>query len=121
LLVKVEERRREAALCAEHLKSVVDGITKAFYDWIMNDSDMVPDLGSREAVTTERLRQLQFPDGLLPWNGRASEQSPASNDMMSQVADLGILQGFDRNPWGGGEWGLANLLYGTMNADSGLP
>lgn len=69
-------------------------------------------------MTTEKLRQLLFPDGPLAWNGRASEQSPASNDVLHQgVDEVGILSGFDGNLWEG-EWDLADLLYGSMNADS---
>jgi hypothetical protein len=118
LLVKVGERWKEAALCAEHLRPVVDEVAKAFHDRIMIDLEMGLDMGPREAVMTKKIRQLLFPDDPLAWNGRATEQSPASNDAMNQELDsLETLPSFEGSAWDG-EWDISDLLYAAMNADS---
>jgi hypothetical protein len=66
----------------------------------MSDSDIDPRLGPWEPVTTERLRQLLFPNGPLAWSDGESEQSPASNGVLHQYVDeFEISSSFDGNPW----------------------
>lgn len=121
LLLKVGERWREAALCAEPLRPVVDEVVRAFQDRVLGDLDMDLGLGAREAVTTEKVRQLLFPDGPLAWDARVSDASPAgSNGTVHQDADeFGTLPDFQDSGWDG-EWDLADLLYGSMNSTTGM-
>jgi hypothetical protein len=85
----------------------------------MSDSDIDPRLGPWEPVTTERLRQLLFPNGPLAWSDGESEQSPASNGVLHQYVDeFEISSSFDGNPWES-EWDLTDLLHCSMDANSG--
>jgi hypothetical protein len=74
LLAKVGERWHEAALCGEHLKPVVEEVAKAFSERVVGglEGGMGLDeaVAKREGGTTEKLRQLLFPDGPLAWNAR---------------------------------------------------
>jgi hypothetical protein len=119
LLAKVGERWHEAALCADHLRPVVDEVAVAFNERIMNDMDL--DLESKESETTEKLRQLMFPDGPLAWNARTAEESPGRNDLeISGMGDhLGAMSEFQYTQWDGG-WDLVDLLHGNMTESAFL-
>lgn len=108
LLVKVGERWHEAVLCADYLRPVVDEVAKAFHDRIMNDSEL--DSG-KEVLTTEKLRQLLFPDGPLAWNARTSETS--MYEFVEQDLDIAGLPPLPDIPdiqWDG-NWDLDDILF----------
>ncbi|KAH8657935.1 hypothetical protein BX600DRAFT_61505 [Xylariales sp. PMI_506] len=66
LLAKVAESWPDALLCSEYLGSVVDEITRAYRYRTLSEVDMTRQ--ETERATTERLRQLLFPQGALSWS-----------------------------------------------------
>lgn len=110
LLAKVGERWHEAALCADYLRPVVDEVAKAFHDRIMNDAGLNFE---KENSTTDKLRQLLFPDGPLAWNARMSEPlsfEPVGQDM--NISGLPPLPDLPDLQWDG-NWDLDDLLFAS--------
>lgn len=110
LLAKVGERWHEAALCADFIRPVVDEVAKAFHDRIMNDAAAETQV-QKEAVTTEKLRGLLFPDGPLAWNARTNEALNFEtrrqlNSGLTSLHDIPDLQ------WDG-NWDLDDLLFAS--------
>jgi predicted nucleic acid-binding Zn ribbon protein len=118
LLAKVGERWHEAALCGDHLKPVVEEVAKALSERVVGGLEggmgLDEEMEKREEATTEKLRQLLFPDGPLAWNARTEGTVGGIDEGASLGLDaLPPIPGFEDFQWDG-NWDLADLLYESV-------